>query len=73
MLRSAPMTGPALLKRFRETGASESVSALLARRPATAVQLTDARGVGLLLAELRQVGASESCAILIGRAIEYIR
>jgi hypothetical protein len=62
----------ALLKAMQETGSSEVVVVLLARRPATHMALDNPRGVADLLRELREVGALDQVAVLAERAAAHM-
>jgi uncharacterized protein YidB (DUF937 family) len=60
-----------LLRRLREAGAQEQVTAL-AGRAAAHVALDDPRGVAWLLDRLREAGAQEQATALAGRAAAHV-
>ena len=57
----------ALLRRLREAGAQEQVSALLRRDPAAHISLDDPHTVAFLLDSLREAGAQEQVSALLRR------
>jgi len=60
-----------LLSALREAGATDQVTALLARDPAAHAALDDLGAVADLLSELREAGATDQVAALAGRAAAH--